>query len=233
MHVRVLVADDSAVIRAGVESLLDLETGVEVVATAGSLDELFSAVHSSLASPGGLDIVITDIRMPPTKTDEGIVAAERLRATSPDLGVIVLSQFADPGYLSRLISNGAARRGYLLKDNIAEPGELLTAIERVNDGGSFVDRNVADLLVERRARTTESPLDALSPRELDVLAAVATGRSNIAIGELLYIGHRSVEKHIGSIFAKLGLFDDRDENRRVRAVLTYLQLADLSGTPTP
>jgi DNA-binding NarL/FixJ family response regulator len=229
MDVRVLVADDSAVIRAGVESLLELESGIEVVATAGTLDELFAAVDSSLDAPGGLDLVITDIRMPPTKTDEGIVAAERLRTTHPGLGVIVLSQFADPEYLTRLIAGGVARRGYLLKDNIAEPGEFVTAIEIVTDGGSFVDRDVADLLVERRTRGAGSTIEALSPRELEVLAAVATGRSNIAIGELLFIGHRSVEKHINSIFSKLGLFDDRDENRRVRAVLTYLQSTDLSA----
>lgn len=218
-----LVADDSAVVRAGVQALLDLEPAIDVVDAIGSLHELRDAVEANFVEPGGSDIVITDIRMPPTSTDEGIVAAEQLRTTHPWVGVIVLSQFADPAYLARLIRDGASGRGYLLKDHIAEPSELITAIELVGHGGSFVDREVADLLIERRAQRSTSPLTVLTPRELDVLAGVATGRSNVAIGEMLFISHRAVEKHISSIFTKLGLFDDPDANRRVRAVLAYLE----------
>jgi DNA-binding NarL/FixJ family response regulator len=220
---RVLVADDSAVVRAGVRALLDLEPAIDVVDAIGSLHELRHAVEQNFVDPGGSDIVITDIRMPPTGTDEGIVAAEQLRTTHPWVGVIVLSQFADPVYLARLIREGASGRGYLLKDHIAEPGELITAIELVGCGGSFVDRQVADLLIERRVHGSASPLTVLTPRELDVLAGLATGRSNVAIGDMLFIGHRSVEKHISSIFTKLGLFDDPVANRRVRAVLAYLE----------
>ncbi len=227
-----IVADDSAVIRAGVEALLALEPAVQVVATAASLDALGSAVDSWFGEPGGHDVVVTDIRMPPTNVDEGIVLAERLRSTHPWVGVVVLSQFADPAYLSRLISGGAERRGYLLKDNVAESDSLVTAIELVRSGGSFVDRQVTDLMVDRRARQTVSPVAKLTARELEILAALATGRSNVAIGEALFIGHRAVEKHINSIFSKLGLFDDPDVNRRVRAVLAYLEsdtLADLTA----
>jgi DNA-binding NarL/FixJ family response regulator len=230
-EVRVLVADDSAVVRAGVRALLDLETAIEVVETVGSLDELTDAVNRVFVEPGDSDIVITDIGMPPTSTDEGIVAAEQLRRTHPWVGVIVLSQFADPTYLTRLIRDGAAGRGYLLKDHIPEPGELVTAIDLVSSGGSFVDRLVADLLVERRVRESASPLTSLTARELDVLAGLATGRSNVAIADMLFIGHRAVEKHISSIFTKLGLFDDPDANRRVRAVLTYLEAGLVPGSP--
>lgn len=217
---RVVVADDSAVIRAGVEALLGLMDEVRVL-SAASLDDLDRVVDETFTESGRDDLVITDIRMPPTNVDEGIRAAVRLRTTHPWVGVLVLSQFADPVYLSRLIEGGAQRRGYLLKDHIADPGELATAIEVVRGGGSFVDRSVADLLVDRRARQP-SPVAGLTRREIEILAAVATGRSNAAIAASLFVTHRAVEKHINSIFHKLGLTDDRDANRRVQAVLAYL-----------
>lgn len=215
--VRVVVADDSAVVRAGVEALLGLSPGLEVVGVASALDPLLDVVERTFRAPAGRDVVVTDIRMPPAANDEGIVAAELLRRTHPWVGVVVLSQFADPAYLGRLMAGGPQRRGYLLKDHVSDPGELAAAVEAVADGGSYVDREVADLLVRRRA------VENLTQREIEVLGAVATGRSNAAIAERLFITHRAVEKHINSIFAKLGLYDDRDVNRRVSAVLAYLQ----------
>ena len=221
---RVVVADDSAVVRAGVEAILGLTPDVEVVATASALPELLDVVARAFPAPGGADVVVTDIRMPPSGTDEGIVAAERLRTTHPWVGVVVLSQLADPLYLARLMTAGGGGRGYLLKDHVSDPGELASAVAAVASGGSYVDTEVAGLLVRRSAEQSgESPIAALTQREVEVLRAVATGRSNVAIAETLFITHRAVEKHINSIFAKLGLSDDRDVNRRVSAVLAYLQ----------
>lgn len=222
---RLVIADDSVLVRAGIEALLEPEPGVTVAGRAGSLAELFDAVDEHRP-----DLVITDVRMPPGLADEGIEAAVRLRRTHPEVGVLVLSQFADPGYLSRLVEDGTARRGYLLKDNLASPGELVSAVELVHRGGSFIDPAVVELLVTRQARQVASPLGQLTPRETEILAAVASGKSNAAIGEALYIGHRAVEKHINSIFAKLGLHDDPASNRRVAAVLLFLQAV---GGPVP
>lgn len=226
---RVVVADDSAVVRAGVEAILGLNPDVEVVGTAPTLPELLDVAASAFATRGPADVVVTDIRMPPTGTDEGIAAAERLRATHPWVGVVVLSQLADPAYLVRLMAAGSQGRGYLLKDHVSDPGELATAVSAVASGGSYVDGEVAGLLVRRRAEQpaggAPSPVAGLTQREVEVLRAVATGRSNMAIAEALFITHRAVEKHINSIFAKLGLHDDRDVNRRVSAVLAYLQAA--------
>lgn len=226
---RVVVADDSLVVRAGVEAILGLVPGVEVVGTASSLPDLLDVVAGAFGAPGSAGVVVTDIRMPPTGTDEGIAAAERLRATHPWVGVVVLSQLADPAYLTRLMASGSQGRGYLLKDHVSEPGELATAVSAVAAGGSYVDGEVAGLLVRRRAEqpagAAPSPVAGLTQREVEVLRAVATGRSNMAIAEALFITHRAVEKHINSIFAKLGLHDDRDVNRRVSAVLAYLQAA--------
>ena len=227
---RVVVADDSAVVRAGVEALLGLGAGVEVVGTAASLEGLLEVVDRVFAEPGATDVVVTDIRMPPGASDEGIAAAERLRDSHPWVGVVVLSQFADPVYLTRLMAAGPQGRGYLLKDHVSDPGELATAVAAVAGGGSYVDDEVAGLLVRRRAERVDaaagagpSPITTLTQREVEVLRAVATGRSNVAIAQALFVTHRAVEKHINSIFAKLGLYDDRDVNRRVSAVLAYLQ----------
>lgn len=221
---RVVVADDSAVVRAGVEALLALSPDVEVVGTAASLDDLLDVVGRAFPAPGGADVVVTDIRMPPTATDEGVVAAERLRTSHPWVGVVVLSQVADPGFLARLMADGPQRRGYLLKDRVSDPGELVAAIGAVASGGSFVDGEVADLLVRRSGERGggTSPLATLTPREVEVLREVATGRSNQAIADALFVTHRAVEKHINSIFAKLGLASDAESHRRVRAVLLFL-----------
>ena len=215
---RIVIADDSVLVRAGVEALLGMEPGHEIVGVAGSLPELIEIVDQ--VSP---DLVITDVRMPPTRVDEGIEAANRFRTSHPDVGVLVLSQFADPAYLRRLVDGGSGRRGYLLKDNLATPGELVTAIDLIHRGGSFIDPAVVELLVNQQSNKVSSSLTRLTERETEILAGIASGKSNVAIGEQLFIGHRAVEKHINSIFAKLDLFDDPDANRRVRAVLMYLQ----------
>lgn len=230
--IRVAIADDSALVRAGVEAMLDDHVSssgptaaapdagraIEVCGRASSLDELYAVVDATAP-----DVVVTDIRMPPTHGDEGIEAAIRLRDSHPTTGVVVLSQYADPAYLQRLLSTGSARRGYLLKDRLATPGELVTAIELVHRGGSFVDPTVVELLVAQQRVEMSSPLSRLTVRETEILAAVATGKSNTAIGEALFISQRAVEKHINSIFAKLDLAEDPDANRRVRAVLLFLR----------
>lgn len=223
-----VIADDSALVRAGVEAMLAIPDGtpddapgdisIEVCGRASTLGELYDQVAAS--SP---DVVVTDIRMPPNHDDEGIAAALQLRETAPDLGVVVLSQFADPAYLRRLMAAGSHRRGYLLKDRLATPGELVDAISLVHQGGSFVDPTVVGLLVAHQRAEAASPLSRLTARETEILAAIATGKSNVAIGEELFIGQRAVEKHINSIFSKLDLHEDPDANRRVRAVLLFLR----------
>jgi DNA-binding NarL/FixJ family response regulator len=227
--IRVVIADDSALVLAGVEAMLadgiraadsaDASSPpIEVCGRASSLGELYAQVAAS--SP---DVVVTDIRMPPNHDDEGIAAALHLRDTAPDLGVVVLSQFADPVYLRRLMSAGSHRRGYLLKDRLATPGELMDAISLVHRGGSFVDPTVVGALVAHQRSEASSPLSRLTVRETEILAAIATGKSNVAIGQQLFVSQRSVEKHINSIFAKLDLYEHPDANRRVRAVLLFLR----------
>jgi DNA-binding NarL/FixJ family response regulator len=218
MATRVLLADDSLLIRSGIEGLLEGEESVTLVGSASSLPELIAEVHR--VQP---DLVITDVRMPPTMADEGIQAACQLRQSHPDVGVLVLSQVSDPSFLRRLLEGGSGRRGYLLKDNLATPGELVTAIDLINRGGSFIDPTLVDLLLSQQSQRPQSPVELLTEREREILAAIATGRSNQAIGDQLFVSHRAVEKHINSIFAKLGLFDDPVINRRVQAVLMFLQ----------
>lgn len=213
---RVVLAEDNLLVRAGVQALLDLESDIEVAATASSLPELLERV--AIHAP---DVVVTDVRMPPSGTDEGIRAAVELRATHPEIGVIVLSQYVDPTYLMRLIEGGSSRRGYLLKEHVASPGELVSTIRLVHGGGSFIDPTVVDSLVS--SRSAGSPLGRLTEREREIMAEVATGKSNAAIAAAVFVGERAVEKHINSIFSKLGLFDAPDSNRRVQAVLLFLQ----------
>jgi DNA-binding NarL/FixJ family response regulator len=210
-------------IRSGIEGLLQDEPTIELVGAASSLPELLAEVDRV-----GPDLVITDVRMPPTMTDEGIRAATELRKTQPDLGVLVLSQVADPAYLRRLVEDGSGRRGYLLKDNLATPGELMAAIDLVSKGGSFIDPAVVELLVNQQSKQASSPIGQLTTREREILSSVATGKSNQAIGEDLFISHRAVEKHINSIFAKLSLFEDPVINRRVQAVLMFLDVTNRS-----
>ncbi len=215
---RIVIADDSMLIRAGIEAMLETETAISIVGQAASLDELLERVATE--EP---DVVVTDVRMPPGHFDEGIVAAGLLRSSHPAMGVVVLSQFADAAYLQRLVDGGSGRRGYLLKDRLASPGELARAINLVHQGGAFIDPTVVELLVDQQSKRVSSPLSFLTSRETEILAAIASGKSNAAIGQTLFVGHRAVEKHINSIFSKLGLHDDPDANRRVAAVLLFLQ----------
>jgi DNA-binding NarL/FixJ family response regulator len=221
---RVVLAEDSYLMREGVRRLLESDGGIDVATSCSDLDSLLAAVREH--SP---DVVVTDIRMPPTNTDEGIRAAGALRESHPHLGVVVLSQFDEPEYAVELLARGAAGRAYLLKDTLVDAHDLLHAIREVAAGRSVIDPQVVEGLVAARNRFGTSPLRRLSPRELDVLSSMAQGRSNEAIAGVLFISVRVVEKHISAIFAKLGLTEEADVHRRVKAVLIYLS----SGAAVP
>lgn len=218
MTLRVVIAEDSLLMREGISAVLALDDGLNVVASCASYDELTAAVDEHLP-----DVVITDIRMPPSQTDEGIRAANVIRDSHPEIGVVVLSQYIEPQYALRLLEAGSGGRAYLLKERVADPGELAAAARRVAEGGSIIDAKVVDALIEARtAGGKPSILDRLTEREREVLAEMAAGGNNAAIGEALFISPRSVEKHINSIFTKLDLSQTPDIHRRVRAVLLYL-----------
>ena len=217
MPLRVVFAEDNYLVREGTAALLSGAEDVEIVGTASSLDELLSAVDDQ--DP---DAVLTDIRMPPSGTDEGIRAAERLRTTHPEVGVVVLSQHDDPEYALALLEDGSARRAYLLKERVSKPEQLLAAIGEVARGGSVIDPRVVEALVTQRARAAHSPLAELTARERDVLAAMAQGKTNAAIAEALVLTPRAVEKHINAIFSKLPLGQYPAADRRVTAVLLFL-----------
>lgn len=213
--VRVVLADDHLLVREGVAALLSSLTGVAVVGECGDHDELLAAVDRERP-----DVVVTDIRMPPTHTDEGIRAARAIRAAHPDTGVVVLSQYSEPSYVLQLFEDGSDRLGYLLKDRV-DRAELSRAIAAVADGGSAVDPKIVEVLVgARSARRTQ--IDGLTPREREVLALIAEGLSNAAIAATLVVSDKAVAKHINSIFAKLDLGDADHTHRRVRAVLLWL-----------
>lgn len=212
-----VVAEDNLLVREGVLRLVATIDGLRVVASCSGYDELLEAVDGFAP-----DVVVTDIRMPPTHRDEGIRAANRFRATHPDLGVLVLSQFLDAAYVLALLEEGTRGRGYLLKDHVDDVDRLARAIRTVAAGGSFIDDDVVDVLVRSRTRTVDSPLESLSPRELEVLTEMATGATNAAIAESLHVTPHSVEKHASAIFAKLGLVEDVEVNRRVKAVVLFL-----------
>jgi DNA-binding NarL/FixJ family response regulator len=212
---RVILADDSILLREGVARLL-AETGFIVMAQAGDAEELLAAVE---ADPP--DVAIVDIRMPPTHTDEGLRAAHRIRAEHPGVGVLVLSQYVETDYAVELVAGGAGGLGYLLKDRVANVQEFTDAVRRIGTGGSVIDPEVVTRLVGRARKA--SPLDALSPRERDVLGLMAEGRSNQAISEAMFLSPKTVEGHVRSIFAKLDLADTPDDHRRVLAVLTFLR----------
>lgn len=216
-QVRVVVAEDNLLVRAGVVALLHAEDGVAVVGECATFDELLDTVDR--VDP---DVVVTDVRMPPTSTDEGVRASRRLESSHPHVGVVLLSQFLDPGFLLALIENGSQRHGYLLKERVSAAGELALAVRTVASGGSFIDPVVVDSLLASEARRRESPLARLTPREFETLAAVAAGKSNSAIAEEFVVSERAVEKHVSSIFTKLDLYDTPDANRRVKAVLLFL-----------
>lgn len=214
---RIVIADDSYLLREGVERLLASAAGLEVVASCGTYDELMAAVDQHRP-----DAVITDIRMPPTDTDEGVRAALAIRREHPSVGVVVLSQHASPAYALTLLGGSTTGIAYLLKDRVSDVDQITGALQAVVTGGSVVDPVVVEELIAARQVATDSPLTALTPRELDVLREMAQGKSNAAIGESVYLAERSVEKYIGAVFTKLGLVDEPDVNRRVKAVLVYL-----------
>jgi DNA-binding NarL/FixJ family response regulator len=215
--VRVVLAEDNALLRQGVEKLIGQQEGLELVGTADDLPGLLALVEE--VEPA---VVVTDIRMPPTGTDEGIQAAAHLREHRPEIGVVVLSQYANPEYALALLADGSARRAYLLKETIAGVDELATAIRTVADGGSVVDPAVVDALVGASAPRRPSDLDRLTAREMETLAEMAQGKNNAAIAASLFLSERAVEKHTNAIFSKLGLTEEEDVNRRVKAVLIYL-----------
>jgi len=215
--ISVIVAEDALLVREGIVRLLDGVEDICVVATCGDLPELLAAVEATPA-----DVVLTDIRMPPSGSDEGIVAAERLRREHPGIGVVVLSQYIEPSYALALLEHGSQRRAYLLKERVSDVGQLVNAIREVAAGGSVVDPKVVDALVSARSRRRDSPLDRLTPREREVLAEMAQGRNNAAIAASLVLSERAVEKHINSVFSKLDLSEEPDVHRRVKAVLLFL-----------
>ena len=217
MAIRVVVAEDSLIVREGLVQLLAASPSVDVVAAYGDVDAVLAAVERDRP-----DVVLTDIRMPPSNTDEGIRLAEQLRERRPATGVVVLSQYADPPYVLALLEGGSDRRGYLLKERIHDRGQLVSAIDAVAHGGSVVDPKIVEVLVEGKARAARSPLAGLTPRERDVLAEMAAGKSNQAIAESLVLTKRAVEKHINSIFIKLGLAESEDVSKRVKATLMFL-----------
>lgn len=217
MPIRVLLAEDNALLREGVARLIDATTDLELAGSAGDLPELLAAIEAEKP-----DVVVTDIRMPPTGTDEGIQAANLLRTEHPDVGVVVLSQYANPAYALALLAEGSAGRAYLLKERVGGVDDLVHAIREVADGGSVIDPAVVEALVAANARAPRSDLERLTPREREILGEMAQGKSNAAIAATLVLSERAVEKHTNSIFSKLGLSEERDLNRRVKAVLVYL-----------
>jgi DNA-binding NarL/FixJ family response regulator len=215
--IRVALAEDSLIVREGVQQLLASASDIEIVASCGDADSLFDAVEAEAP-----DVVVTDIRMPPSETDEGIRIAASLRASHPEIGVVVLSQYSDPGYALALLEAGSDRRAYLLKERVHDRAELLSTIRTVSEGGSVIDPKIVEVLVTTKARADESPLSELTPRETEVLSEIAQGKSNVAIAESLVLTKRAVEKHINSIFLKLGLAAEKDIAKRVKATLLFL-----------
>ena len=219
--IRVVLADDSYLVREALEHVLVGSDGIEVVAACEDFDSLTAAIDAERP-----DVVVTDIRMPPTETDEGLRVAAQLRETHPEIGVVVLSQYAEPGYSLALLDGGSDRRAYLLKDRIQHRGQLVTAIHAVAKGGSLIDSKVVEKLVEAQTRAERSPLGELTPRELEILSFVARGHDNQAIADELVLTKRAVEKHINAIFLKLGLTYATDVSRRVKAALIFLAETD-------
>jgi DNA-binding NarL/FixJ family response regulator len=215
--IRVVLAEDHALLREGISRLVAASEDLELVGTAGDLPGLLALMERERP-----DVVVTDIRMPPTGRDEGIQAAAWARQHLPSAGVVVLTQYTAPGYAVALLDQGSAGRGYLLKQRVAGADELAQAIHAVAAGGSVIDPLVVDELVRSRTKDRHAGLAALTSRELEILAEMAQGKSNSAIAGALFVTERAVEKHTNSIFAKLGLSEEKDVNRRVKAVLVYL-----------
>lgn len=218
---RVVIADDEMLIREGVRQSLAACADIEVVAVCSDGDELLVAIEEH-----EFDVLVTDIRMPPTRTDEGIRAAHMVRERRPGAGVVVLSQYAEPAYAAALLSGGSAGRAYMLKERVASPEDLSNVVRAVAAGGSFVEPAVVEAFVKDAAPGDEDPLHALTAREIEVLSELALGKTNAAVARSLFIEEKSVEKHIGRIFAKLELGDESETHRRVVAVRLYLSAAD-------
>jgi DNA-binding NarL/FixJ family response regulator len=217
VSLRVVVAEDNLLVREGVVKLLELQDDLTVCATCGTYDDLIEAVERETP-----DVILTDIRMPPTGTDEGIRAALAVRESSPKTGVVVLSQYADPAYALALLEHGSEGRAYLLKERVSDATQIVQAIREVARGGSVIDPIVVETLVASRRSRSASPIDRLTPREREVLEQMAQGRNNAGIAQALYLSERAVEKHINSLFSKLGLTEEVDVHRRVKAVLLFL-----------
>jgi DNA-binding NarL/FixJ family response regulator len=219
--IRLVLAEDHYLIREALRGLLATQDDFEIAAVCEDLDSLLEAVEAERP-----DVVVTDIRMPPGNTDEGIQVATRLRETSPEVGVVVLSQYATPTFVLALLEGGSERRAYLLKERVKDLDQLVSAIHAVADGGSVMDPKVVEALVAENARAEDSPLNELTPRERDVLREMAEGKNNAGIAEALVLTERSVEKVIHSIFLKLGLTWETAVHKRVKAVILYLAESD-------
>jgi DNA-binding NarL/FixJ family response regulator len=218
MVLRVVFADDNYLVREGVAALMAEVDDLELVETVADPHSLLKAVAEQKP-----DAVLTDIRMPPSFTTEGIDAAKRIRAEYPSIGVVVLSQYVEEDYAFELLENGVAGLGYLLKERVSQLDELVRALHEVSRGGSALDPKVVEGLMARKANEAKSPLLGLSEKERSVLEAMATGRNNATIAKTLFMSERAVEKHIGSVFQKLGLIEEGEVNRRVMAVLAFLE----------
>ncbi len=223
MPIRVVIGEDNLLVREGLRQLLDHDAEIEIVAAAGDAVTLGEACDRERP-----DVVVTDIRMPPTETDEGIRLAGELRERHPEMGVVVLSQFADPAYALALLEHGSDRRAYLLKERVHNRAELTAAIRAVATGGSLIDPKIVERLVHAREQAERSPLKDLTAREREVLGEIAQGKSNTAIAESLFLTKRAVEKHINAIFLKLGLADAQDVSKRVKATLILLSESGVS-----
>jgi DNA-binding NarL/FixJ family response regulator len=215
--IRVILAEDNTLLREGLSRLIEGDGDLELAGVATDLPELLTLISANVP-----DVVVTDIRMPPTGTDEGIQAAAWLRQHHPSVGVVVLSQYTAPAYAMALLEEGSAGRAYLLKERVAGANELSRAIQTVASGGSVIDPLVVDELVRARTKRPKSDLEWLTPREAEILGEMAEGKSNSAIAKSLGVSERAVEKHSNAIFSKLGLSEEHDLNRRVKAVLVYL-----------
>jgi DNA-binding NarL/FixJ family response regulator len=218
MALRVVLADDNYLVREGIAALLAEVDALELVDSVADPQSLLKSVREHQP-----DAVLTDIRMPPTHTTEGIDAARQIRADHPSIGVVVLSQYVEEDYALALLSDGVAGLGYLLKERVSDIDELVRALEDVAHGGSALDPKVVEGLMTRKAAESNSPLRGLTDKERAVLEEMATGRTNATIATTLFMSERSVEKHISSVFLKLGLADEGEVNRRVKAVLTFVE----------
>jgi DNA-binding NarL/FixJ family response regulator len=225
MPIRVVFAEDNYLVREGTAALLTSSSEVDLAAAVSDLDSLLEAVEKHKPQ-----VVLTDIRMPPTHSTEGIDAARRIRAEHPEIGVVVLSQYTEEEYAYELLKEGAAGLGYLLKERVADLEELVRALEEVSRGGSVLDPKVVEALVARKNKLAQSPLALLTEREREVLDQMAQGKNNASIARSLFLTERAVEKHINSLFHKLGLSEELDVHRRVMAVLAFLRE---EGTSAP